>query len=232
MIPPSASPNIQPPTLNVQHPVQPLKVERSTLNVGRCGPPCGPRLDYLDAARAFALLLGVVFHAGLSFTPYFTGWAVQDISTSPLVADFFLVSHSFRMELFFLLAGFFSCGLLRRQGMGAFLRSRTVRIGVPFFAGWFLLRPLVVSGWIMGAASLRGDYDFWAGIRGGFATLKQLPAGIFTGSHLWFLYYLMLVTALLLGLRFLATTALRALTGASGLARCRVRVDAFTAWFA
>src|SRR6478736_4805504 len=218
MIPPSASPNIQPPTLNVQHPVQPLKFERSTLNVGRCGPPCGPRLDYLDATRAFALLLGVVFHASLSFTPYFMGWAVQDISTGQGVADFFLVSHSFRMELFFLLAGFFSCGLLRRQGLGGFLRSRAVRLGVPFVAGWFLLRPLVVSGWIMGAASLRGDYDFWAGLRDGFATLKQLPAGIFTGSHLWFLYYLLLVTGLVLGLRLLSVATTRALAGAAGLA--------------
>ena len=72
----------------------------------------GPRLDYLDATRAFALLLGVVFHAVFSFSPYFMGWAVQDISTSPRVTDFFLVSHSFRMELFFLLAGFFSRGML------------------------------------------------------------------------------------------------------------------------
>ena len=33
------------------------------------------------------------------------GWAVQDISTSTLVTYFILVSHTFRMELFFLLAG-------------------------------------------------------------------------------------------------------------------------------
>ena len=192
----------------------------------------GARLDYLDGARAFALLLGVVFHASLSFTPYFMGWAVQDISTGKLVADFFLVSHSFRMELFFLLAGFFSCGLLQRQGMGGFLRSRAVRIGVPFVAGWFLLRPLVVSGWIMGAASLRGDYDFWTGIRAGFESLRQLPAGLFTGSHLWFLYYLLLVTALLLALRFTVAGATRAIGGEVALTRLRARVSAMTSWLA
>jgi glucan biosynthesis protein C len=180
-----------------------------------------PRLDYLDAARAFALLLGIVFHASLSFSPYFMGWAVQDVSTSPLVADFFLVSHSFRMALFFLLAGFFSQGMLQRQGLGGFLRSRAVRIGGPFVVGWFLLRPLLVSGWIMGAASLRGDYDFWAGIRAGLATLHQLPAGLFTGSHLWFLYYLMLVTGLLLLLRRAVPTALSArLAAAAGWLAC------------
>ena len=35
------------------------------------------RLDYLDATRAFALVLGVAFHASMSFLPFFAGWAVQ-----------------------------------------------------------------------------------------------------------------------------------------------------------
>ena len=192
----------------------------------------GPRLDYLDATRAFALVLGVVFHASLSFTPYFMGWAVQDVSTSPLVADFFLVSHSFRMELFFLLAGFFGHGLLQRQGPGGFLRSRAIRLGAPFVAGWFLLRPLLVSGWIMGAASMRGDWHFWTGIRAGFATLRQLPAGLFTGTHLWFLYYLLLVTGLLLAVRLAVKTATRASGGEAALARLRVGCDAVSGWLA
>jgi len=186
------------------------------------------RLDYLDATRAFALLLGVVFHASLSFTPFFMGWAVQDISTSPLVSDFILVSHSFRMELFFLLAGFFGYGLLQRQGLNGFLRSRAVRLGVPFVVGWFLLRPLVVSGWNMGQASLRGDYDFWAAIRSGFASLRQLPNGLLTGSHLWFLYYLLLVTGLVLAVRLVV----RAFASEAVLAKLHSRVDALTGWLA
>lgn len=184
-----------------------------------------PRLDHLDAARAFALLLGVVFHASLSFSPYFLGWAVQDISTGAAVLHFMHVSHSFRMELFFLLAGFFSHGLLQRRGAGAFLRSRALRLGVPFVAGWFLLRPLIMSGWIMGAASMRGDYGFLAGIAAGFATLKTLPTGLFTGSHLWFLYYLLLITGLVLGARLVFRRANRLLaaldTAIAWLARSR-----------
>src|SRR4051812_28777248 len=77
-----------------------------------------PRLDYLDATRAFALMLGVIFHASLSFSPYYMGWAVQDISTSTIIPDFVQISHSFRMESFFLLAGFFSYALFRRNGLG------------------------------------------------------------------------------------------------------------------
>ena len=102
------------------------------------------RLDYLDATRAFALVLGIVFHASLSFLPIFMGWAVQDVSTSPLVTSFMTVSHAFRMELFFLLAGFLSHLTFHRKGAGEFVRSRLLRIGVPFVVGWFLLRPLVI----------------------------------------------------------------------------------------
>lgn len=193
-----------------------------------CSPPIhstpspSARLDHLDAARAFALVLGVGFHAALSFSPLFLGWAVQDISTGAAVLPFLHVSHAFRMELFFLLAGFFSHGPLQRLGTGAFLRSRAIRLGVPFVAGWFLLRPLLLSGWIMGAASLRGDYDFRAGIRAGFATLQTLPDGLFTGSHLWFLHYLLLVTGLALGARLVFRRADRLLA----------KLDAAAGWLA
>ncbi|MFN0066055.1 MAG: acyltransferase family protein [Limisphaerales bacterium] len=189
-------------------------------------PPAPSRLDHLDATRAFALVLGVVFHASLSFMPVFMGWAVQDVSTSPLVAVFVAVSHAFRMELFFLLAGFFSQVTLHRKGTADFIRSRAIRLGVPFVVGWFILRPLVISGWIMGSASLRGDADVRAGLVGGFQSLATLPAGIFAGSHLWFLYYLMLITALVLVARGLpgSTASWR-----EALVR---RADAVVAWLA
>jgi peptidoglycan/LPS O-acetylase OafA/YrhL len=168
-------------------------------------PAPATRLDHLDATRAFALVLGVVFHASLSFVPVFMGWAVQDVSTGPLVSLLTTVAHSFRLELFFLLAGLFSRGMLDRHGLAGFIRSRLLRIGVPFIVGWFLLRPLLVSGWIMGATSLRGDVDILAGLLGGIRSLESLPTGMFQGSHLWFLYYLLLVTAVtLLGRALLA----------------------------
>lgn len=169
------------------------------------GPPpvlgANVRFDYLDATRAFALVLGVVFHASLSFSPGFIGWAVQDIATSPVISAFFVISHSFRMEIFFLLGGFFSHAAFHRHGVREFLRTRLLRIGVPFVVGWFILRPLIVSGWIMGSASLRGEVDIWTGLRRGFQSLSSLPAGIFTGSHLWFLYYLALLTAIAVAAR-------------------------------
>ena len=188
--------------------------------------PDNSRLDYLDATRAFALLLGIVFHASLSFMPTFIGWAVQDVSTSPLVALFFTVSHTFRMETFFLLAGFLGHVTFHQKGASPFVRSRYFRIVVPFVVGWPILRPLLVSGWIMGAASLRGDYSFWAGISGGFQSMGNLRTGIFNGTHLWFLYYLAMITAL--------TRVLRELVKAIGTWQGALerRADALVAWLA
>jgi glucans biosynthesis protein C len=186
----------------------------------------GNRLDYLDATRAFALLLGIVFHACLSFMPVFMGWAVQDVSTSPVVGMFMAVSHAFRMETFFLLAGFFGHLTFHRKGAGDFVRSRVIRIVVPFVVGWFILRPLLISGWIMGNASLRGDVNVWAGLLGGIQSLSTLPAGIFTGTHLWFLYYLAMITALTLTVRWSL-----AATGSLGVALRRCG-DALVAWLA
>lgn len=160
------------------------------------------RLDYLDAARAFALILGIIFHASISFLPIFIGWAVMDISTSSIVSIFMMISHSFRLALFFLIAGFFSHMKFHGEGVYTFLKSRGVRIAIPFIIAWFLLRPMLVSAWIMGAESMRGETNILNALKTGFATLGELPKNLFVGTHLWFLYYLLLISLSLVLLRY------------------------------
>ena len=76
------------------------------------------RLHALDAVRGFALLLGVAFHAMLSFIPGLPPgfWAMNDNSPSPLLADASFISHVFRMSLFFFIAGFFARLLHQKLG--------------------------------------------------------------------------------------------------------------------
>lgn len=199
----------------LQSPMQPVNA-----------PLVNNRLDYLDAVRAFALLLGIVFHASLSFVPIYIGWAVMDVSTSPVVAAFLLVSHSFRMELFFLIAGFFSNMTFHRKGAATFVKSRLTRIAIPFLIGWFILRPLLVSAWVMGGESMRGEVDILDGLKIGFQSLGQLPKDLLTGTHLWFLYYLLLVTATVLAVRAVVSLAPGVYTK---LSRC---TDSAVAWIA
>jgi glucan biosynthesis protein C len=163
-------------------------------------PSVSARINHLDAVRAFALILGIVFHASLSFMPWSAVWAVTDVSTSGIIAGFSVVSHSFRMELFFLIAGFFSCMALEKRTALAFARSRAIRLGVPFLAGWFLLRPFIVATFVAGKQSMMGPIDWQAAFRYGFMDLANMKTW-FVGSHLWFLYYLLLLTGLMLVLQ-------------------------------
>ena len=124
---------------------------------GGSGGSSARRLSELDALRGFAMLLGVVLHAALSFFP--TWWPVQDRGRMP-PADEWGASvwaiHGFRMPLFFLLSGFFSAMLWRRRGLGALLLHRLRRVALPLAIGMVTIVPL--TDWVtdpVGGAGLR-----------------------------------------------------------------------------
>ena len=83
------------------------------------------RLHSLDALRAFALLLGIFFHAAAGYVENFPAglWPWREPPSATLGVYFF-VSHIFRMSLFFMLAGLFGRMLLERRGWRAFIRDR------------------------------------------------------------------------------------------------------------
>jgi ABC-type multidrug transport system ATPase subunit/peptidoglycan/LPS O-acetylase OafA/YrhL len=144
------------------------------------------RLHALDAVRAFALLLGIVFHATMSFLPGFgdAGWPIADVSPSTTLSVVFFSSHMFRMTTFFFIAGFFARLVLQRRGTGAFFRERSKRILVPFVVGW----PIAFAG--ITAAFV------WAIAKSGAAAAAPEPSAdtilAFPLTHLWFLYVLFL----------------------------------------
>jgi len=175
--------------------------------------PASARNHALDAMRASALLLGVLLHAALAYLPGpGIGWAVQDASTHPLFGALVFVIHSFRLGAFFLLAGYFGRLLHLRLGGGGFARNRLKRIFAPFAAGWLLVYPLLAFGWVWGAMkgapalapqALAIGYSVALQQLGGLVGVGGWKAG-FPLSHLWFLYYLLLVYGLFLGARLLA----------------------------
>ena len=86
------------------------------------------RFHALDAVRGGVLMLGVLFHATLSFLPGPQIWLVMDASRSTELSVLFFVLHIFRMTVFFVLAGFFARLLLERRGVGGFIANRAKRI--------------------------------------------------------------------------------------------------------
>lgn len=148
------------------------------------------RFHALDAARGFALLLGIVLHATMSF---FLPIPAQDASQSTALALSFHVIHSFRMSLFFLIAGFFAHLMFHRRGARAFIKDRARRIAVPLVVGWLLLAPPTLAILIFGISQSVPE----AAAKGADAAAAQG----FPLTHLWFLYYLCLCYLLVLGLR-------------------------------
>jgi glucans biosynthesis protein C len=141
------------------------------------------RLHALDALRAFALFLGIYFHASLSYLPGVEEWVVTDTSTSGAIWIVSGFSHLFRMSLFFFIAGYFARLLYHRRGFAGFVRDRAKRIGLPLLMFLPVMIPLLGLIWLWGAA------------QSGKAIADPPPLSVrnFPLTHLWFLYYLLLL---------------------------------------
>jgi len=157
------------------------------------------RFHALDAVRAFALLLGVVFHASLSFTPGIPVglWAITDASPSAAIGALGFAAHIFRMSLFFVIAGLFARMMVHRKGVRGFWADRGMRIVVPLIVGWLVLAPTLTGLWIWGLTKTFGTLPAPP------ADMPAPPAGAFPLTHLWFLYYLLVLYVLVLAGRAL-----------------------------
>ena len=177
--------------------------------------PSAERFHALDATRAFALLLGVGLHAALSFVPSITGWVIVDVSGHWFFNWFCFSIHTFRMQLFYMIAGFFARMLYQKRGFTGFLKNRLCRIGLPFLVFWPALVSLNNLAWTWGGNISGGNLIpvplgpylrdlFTQGLI--FKTFSQ--GGSFHMAHLWFLYYLLLLYVLAVALRWLILKAL------------------------
>ncbi|WP_298243101.1 acyltransferase family protein [uncultured Bradyrhizobium sp.] len=154
------------------------------------------RLHALDAVRAFALLLGIVLHAALSFVPVSPRfWFIQDTHPSLYVGFLSFSIHVFRMTTFFLMAGFFARMSFHRRGIGGFVRDRLQRIGLPLVIFWPIVFPVMALA--VNWASQFPNGGPTAGMRN-WPVLPNFPL-----AHLWFLYVLLELYAAALLLRSL-----------------------------
>lgn len=143
------------------------------------------RLHHVDALRAFAMLLGVALHAALSFSDM--DWAVKDSTAGPAPGILVAWVHGFRMQLFFLLSGYFSLLLLRHRGTRGFMANRASRIALPLAVSCATILPLT---W--GATWFVSDGRAPRVLAELLAPLPWL-AWLFVFpllGHLWFLWFL------------------------------------------
>ena len=178
----------------------------STTDAPRTGTSPPRRLHHLDALRGGALLLGVVLHALMPYSPGDV-WLIDDDSDSLAALLVVGVIHLFRMVLFMMLAGYFGRMVLHRRGVGAYLRDRLLRLGLPLVVLWPVLFALVIAAAVL-AEMVHGP---------AVATGTQPPAPNATGTpldlptmHLWFLLLLLEIVLVVVAVRALLLRVLGA----------------------
>ena len=161
--------------------------------------PAPNRWHSLDSLRAFAMFLGILLHAAMSFTgdriPF---WPAHDVGGGVLADLFIFMVHGFRMQLFFVLAGFFAAMLRDRCGVRGLLVHRLRRVGLPLLICTLTIQPILLLVWMCGDLNsvnvvVPGTLDLTQTrevlIRSEFESLDFLRWLL--PLHLWFLNFLL-----------------------------------------
>jgi glucans biosynthesis protein C len=148
------------------------------------------RYHALDSLRAAMMLLGVWLHTVVGYS-HDGGWPYKDAHPTAVYDWTLGLIHTFRMPVFFLMAGFFGA-LLWARGPRPFVRNRAMRILAPLALFWAWMFPVVL--WM--AAWSRS----WNHADGVSRATRFLFSGAFLEQihplHLWFLEYLLILYAI------------------------------------
>jgi Acyltransferase family len=160
-----------------------------------------PRYHALDAMRASAMLLGIVFHAAWMYTPAQYWAPVIDNGANNWMWFLEFWTHQFRMQAFFLIAGFFAAMVFHRRGWRAFAGQRLRRIGIPLVLGWLVSFPIFAFAANWGAVvteSNMGGLSAWRQTLSQFDSWSSFKER-FALTHLWFLYVLLMLYTVTIG---------------------------------
>jgi len=136
----------------------------------------------LDFARAVFMLLGIVYHSCLVYAVD-RKWRVTGDETSYLFNNLSGFIHSFRMEGFYMIAGFFYAYVVAKYGARIALRERITRVAIPMIFVGLTFNSLM---------NILSDNRTYSGL------VFYIIDGQWIG-HLWFIgnliiYYLVTIT--------------------------------------
>ncbi|MCA9872012.1 MAG: acyltransferase family protein [Anaerolineales bacterium] len=146
------------------------------------------RLTFIDHLRAALVILVVLHHLAIVYGEGISFWYVDPPSSASLVGFalvlFVLFNQAWFMGALFLLAGYFTPASFERKGLGAFLKGRLIRLGIPLVVWIFLLNPLANIGLFLEPAVWVAEPLTWQTFR------QMYPAFIGMGVA-WFLALLL-----------------------------------------
>ena len=147
-----------------------------------------PEREYfLDSIRAYLMLLGVPFHVSLIYSTQ--RWAVNSQEASMWLTVFNDFIHAFRMQVFFVISGYFSYMLYLRYQPQRWLKVRMERVGIPLLTAI----PLITLPQFFMLKNLTDKVGDWHSLRF-YDKYNTLAWELI--SHLWFLLVLVILTAL------------------------------------
>jgi glucan biosynthesis protein C len=139
----------------------------------------------LDWLRVLGILVVFAIHVAEPFNPW-DAWHVQSAATSKWLGEVVFLPAPWIMPLFMVLAGESAWLSLEKRPVGAYVRDRVVRIGLPFVLGMLLLVPPQVYVERRWRGQFAGSFlDFYPHFFRGV-----YPEGNFTWHNLWFLAFL------------------------------------------
>ncbi len=144
------------------------------------------RIHSLDALRAIMMILGIVLHSSETYNlGRSTIWPKDPVDTHLFFNYLSSIIHIFRMPIFFVIAGFFGAMLYDERGPVRMIKNRISRIVLPFVVFLLVLNPVITF-------AARYTTDSFKITLSALSTEFTLIPGI--TYHLWFLYYLILLT--------------------------------------
>ncbi|MCS2158618.1 glucans biosynthesis protein MdoC [Scandinavium sp. H11S7] len=151
-----------------------------------------PQREYfLDSIRAWLMLLGIPFHISLIYSSH--TWHVNSAEPSWWLTLFNDFVHSFRMQVFFVISGYFSYMLFLRYPMKKWWTVRVERVGIPMLTAI----PLLTLPQFLMLQHVEGKSATWHTLTG-YQKFNTLAWELV--SHLWFLLVLVVLTTLGLAL--------------------------------
>jgi glucan biosynthesis protein C len=146
------------------------------------------RIFYLDYLRAFMVLLVVLEHCGLPYSPHFQQTAYLGDGPGHAFFDWLhFHNDAVMMPFLFLLAGYFVLPSLTRRGFVSFFQEKIVRLVIPFIVGVLVLvPPQTYMKHLARTDPTIGYLDY--------LTTVYWTEGGMSSSGFWFLYYLFVLT--------------------------------------
>lgn len=156
------------------------------------------RIHAFDWLRIFAFSILIFYHSAQPFDVFYN-WHITNPERSSLLTSFSEIFENWRMHLLFFISGFGTYFALRTK-KDTFIRDRLKRLGLPLLVGIAVICPPQV--YIERIDSCNYDSTFFVFyifdyFTKGIYAVQDCSSGNVTWNHLWFLFYLLLITVIL-----------------------------------